>query len=96
MLLGLGDGDDDVRVASDTTGTVRVVSASCDPAPELHLEVDLTLGGQGRPGARRPGRDGALTRLDRRLDIAIPLRLRSELPSIQPCAPSSSSLLSSG
>jgi hypothetical protein len=47
ILLGLADGDDDVRGASDTTGMVRVVSASCDPVPELHLEVDLTLGGRG-------------------------------------------------
>lgn len=47
ILLGLADGDGDLRGASDTTGTVRVVSASCDPVPELHLEVDLTLGGRG-------------------------------------------------
>lgn len=51
VLLSLGDSGDDLRGApGDATGTVRVVSASCDPVPELHLEIALTLDGErGRP-----------------------------------------------
>ncbi|GAA4746363.1 hypothetical protein GCM10023350_33850 [Nocardioides endophyticus] len=48
VLLWLGDSGDDLRIApGDATGTVRVVSASCDPVPELHLEVSLSLDGKG-------------------------------------------------
>lgn len=42
---GAPDGNE-VASSSPSTGTVRVVRASCDPTPVLELDVDVTLGSE--------------------------------------------------
>lgn len=42
---GAPDGNE-LSSNSDSTGTVRVLEASCDPTPVLRLEVDLNLGSE--------------------------------------------------
>ena len=42
---GAPDGNE-LSSTSATTGTVRVLEASCDPTPVLRLEVDLTMGSE--------------------------------------------------
>lgn len=37
---------DEVATSTDSSGTVRVLRASCDPTPVPALEVDATLGSE--------------------------------------------------
>jgi hypothetical protein len=40
------EGQSEVASSTDSSGTVRVLHASCDPTPVLELEVDATLGSE--------------------------------------------------
>ena len=40
------EGQNEVASSTDSSGTVRVLHASCDPTPVLELEVDATLGSE--------------------------------------------------
>ncbi|HYF74578.1 MAG TPA: hypothetical protein VD864_17240, partial [Nocardioides sp.] len=39
-------GPNEVASSTESSGTVRVLRASCDPVPVLELEVDATLGSE--------------------------------------------------
>ena len=53
ITLFVADSEDQNEVASstDSSGTVRVLRASCDPTPVLELEVDATLGSEVGKGS---------------------------------------------
>ena len=46
LFVADSDGNEAASSAGGESGTVRVVEASCDPAPVLRMEVDMTLGSE--------------------------------------------------